>query len=179
MICNHCGKEYVDDANYCPYCAEPKPKIEPEPTMEEKIKENENLAIDIFWGIYCVCAGIFCIVFFILNPLLGIAGIILYGGIGALIRYYMVKYKKNHKPKVTREAMIAAQYLEDDTSICPRCGSHDIALGRKGYDWSKGFWYNLFGTPGAGYVAGMDSRRVTCYCQHCGHKWLSKQEWIK
>lgn len=41
--------------------------------------------------------------------------------------------------KSAREHIISYQYSKDSTSICPRCGSHDISLGRKGYDWSKGF----------------------------------------
>ena len=75
--------------------------------------------------------------------------------------------------------MISVQFGEDQKSICPVCGSHSIALGRKGYDWEKGFWYRIFNFKGGHYLAGIDSRRVTAHCQNCGHSWLTNEEWMK
>lgn len=83
------------------------------------------------------------------------------------------------KLKSPERKEIEMQFEKDQTSICPVCGSHDISLGRKGYDWNKGFWYSVFKVRGGHYLAGMDSRRVTAYCNKCGHKWETDQKWIR
>lgn len=182
MICTHCGFEYDDSYNYCPKCAEPKTVMKPGLTFSEEREEffkKKKRRYLIHFIVHFICSIFYCICFMMIGGLPGyIIGFLLVNA-AALMPYLIAVAAEKDKRTDEREVNIRIQYEKDDTSICPHCGSHDIALGRKGYDWSKGFWYNLFGTPGAGYVAGMDSRRVTCYCQHCGHKWLSKQEWIK
>lgn len=92
---------------------------------------------------------------------------------------FAVGYIVSWKFKSNRNKMIAVQFESDQKSICPVCGSHSIALGRKGYDWHKGFWYRMFNLKGGHYLAGMDSRRVTAHCQNCGHSWLTDEEWLK
>lgn len=97
-------------------------------------------------------------------------------GIGLLVGLF---YVINWKFKSNRMKMISIQFESDQKSICPVCGSHSIALGRKGYDWNKGFWYRMFNIKGGHYLAGMDSRRVTAHCQNCGHSWLTNEEWLR
>lgn len=83
------------------------------------------------------------------------------------------------KLKSPKEKMVQIQFEKDQTSICPSCGSHSVSLGRKGYDWNKGFWYRIFDIKGGHYLAGMDSRRVIAHCNSCGHKWETDKEWIR
>ena len=42
MKCPHCRKEYSDDYDYCPYCAEPKPIRAERPTIAEKVNEKDK-----------------------------------------------------------------------------------------------------------------------------------------
>lgn len=82
------------------------------------------------------------------------------------------------KFKSKRKKIISIQFESDQKSICPVCGSHSVALGRKGYDWNQGFRYEVLNIKGGQYLAGMDSRRVTAHCQNCGHSWVTDEEWI-
>lgn len=54
---------------------------------------------------------------------------------------------------------------------CPHCGSHDIKIYRKGYDYKVGFWGAIFGVRGAGYAGGFDANKACCRCMNCGHDW--------
>ena len=83
------------------------------------------------------------------------------------------------KLKSRRGKMIDIQFSEDQTSICPQCGSHNIALGRKGYNWKEGYRNSVLDIKGGFYLAGMDSRRVTAHCRNCGHSWLTNREWLE
>ena len=83
------------------------------------------------------------------------------------------------KLKSRRSKMIDIQFSEDQTSICPQCGSHNIALGRKGYNWKEGYRNSVLDIKGGFYLAGMDSRRVTAHCRNCGHSWLTNREWLE
>lgn len=57
------------------------------------------------------------------------------------------------------------------TDICPRCGSHNIKLYRKGYNYKVGFWGAIFGVRGAGYAGGFDANNTCCHCMDCGKDW--------
>ena len=178
MRCGHCGKDYPDEYNYCPFCAEPKPK--PEPT-EECTKEDYNERA-ILKGLPIVIAAIvvgglvgrlLTILWFgrDVSPVWSSPFILLFAAfaIWGVARYYGNK----------RRRAILTQFYADQTSICPKCGCHSISLGRKGYDWNKGFWYSVFDVPGGRYLAGMDGRRITCYCDNCNYRWESDKVWIK
>ena len=178
MICGHCAKEYPDEYSYCPYCAEPKPK--PEKSLDEKYIEKE--------GGKGVLMGIIAALFLQFVGLLGCffgAGIItipmmlMVPGLIPLSWYGMTRQAKITVKKNDRKSLILKQFTVDKTSICPACGSHSISLGRKGYDWNKGFWYSVFDVPGGKYLAGMDGRRIICYCDNCNHRWESDKVWIK
>ncbi len=56
-------------------------------------------------------------------------------------------------------------------NICPRCGSHNIKIYRKGYDYKVGFWGAIFGVKGAGYAGGFDANNACCRCMDCGKDW--------
>lgn len=104
-------------------------------------------------------------------------------GIIAINRHQkMMQDLKAGKPvktrPLTRKELIREQFRADQTSICPRCGSHSISLGRKGYDWNKAIWYSIFRIKGGHYFAGENSRRVTAYCNNCHHFWVTNQEWL-
>jgi hypothetical protein len=79
----------------------------------------------------------------------------------------LVEYFKSDKQK-----LIDIEFDEDPTSICPHCGSHNVKVYRKGYDYSKGLKWTLFGGGKYGrYVAGMDSNTACCRCMNCGKDW--------
>ena len=199
MKCRHCGKEYDDSFSYCPYCAEPKPAPVREVTIDEQIKEHSKFVwirgiiasivafvpiviliyVALLVGLFADALGAssagrdmtFDLSWFSFGTVALIAlGISLFIGVIYVIAWFL-------SPR--RDKVIEVQFNNDMKSICPVCGSHSIALGRKGYDWKKGFWYRIFNFKGGHYLAGIDSRRVTAHCQNCGHSWLTNEEWIK
>ena len=163
MKCRHCGKEYDESYSYCPYCAEPKPKPQVEQREDDSSYHTAIVAqcIAIPIGVF-IATFLFMSVFAIIPAVLSLVIVILYHA-------KKPEYRKN----------IEKQFYKDKKSICPICGSHSVALGRKGYDWNRGFWYRIFNFKGGHYIAGMDSRRVTAHCQNCGHSWLTNEEWIR
>lgn len=54
---------------------------------------------------------------------------------------------------------------------CPKCGSDNIKLYRKGYNYKVGFWGAIFGVRGAGYAGGFDANNTCCRCMNCGNDW--------
>jgi hypothetical protein len=60
---------------------------------------------------------------------------------------------------------------KDNIEKCNRCGSQNIKLYRKGYDYKVGFWGALFGVKGAGYAGGFDANHTCCRCMDCGNDW--------
>jgi Zn finger protein HypA/HybF involved in hydrogenase expression len=61
--------------------------------------------------------------------------------------------------------------IRDNIDHCPKCGSHNLKLYRKGYNYKVGFWGSIFGVRGAGYAAGIDSNKACCRCMNCGNDW--------
>ncbi len=193
IICSHCRKIYNSDFSYCPYCAEPKPIPRVEKTPEQIVKEQTNrslpvaLIMMIMWYIPCVLIVYGFNIFFAIIEILGenevtipllsfktalLISLVVDFVMGIII--FIVEYFKT-----PREKIISYQFSKDQTSICPLCGSHSISLGRKGYNWNRGFWYRMFNIKGGHYLAGMDSRQVTAHCNNCGHRWKTDKEWIK
>ena len=198
MKCRHCGKEYEDSFSYCPYCAEPKPVPQKEITIADQIKEHnkwiwvEGLGVSVVVFVPIVIAIYVILLLCLFADALGAGstgrdmtadlswfqldtvalialGMSLFVGLIYIIGWYL-------SPR--RAKMIEVQFSKDKKSICPVCGSHSVSLGRKGYDWNKGFWYRMFRIKGGYYLAGMDSRRVTAHCQNCGHSWETNEEWL-
>lgn len=62
--------------------------------------------------------------------------------------------------------------------VCGECGSRNITVYKKGYNWNKGFWYRMFDIKGGHYLAGMDSRNAMCKCRDCGNDWDSGREFL-
>lgn len=198
MLCPHCKKEYDDSFTYCPYCAEPKP--ERVQTLDEKINEKDKSIWAIGLGVIFIAfipnviiGYVISIIVYLLTPLEDMYDVnqiyesavkiidsekiftiaaIVSAVIGLL---YVICWKL----KSRRGKMIDIQFSEDPTSICPQCGSHNIALGRKGYNWKEGYRNSVLDIKGGFYLAGMDSRRVTAHCQNCGHSWLTNREWLE
>lgn len=165
MFCGYCGSEIPDDANFCPYCAEPNPK--PEKSLDEKYLERKVYAAK-FWSIFfSVLMQIFILI--CMGPVLGlIFGIMVFPvSIWAII-YGVRKRTLEDLEKNKRETIIEKQFLNDKTSICPNCGSHNIKIYRKGYNYSQGYWLRKHGSA---YVAGMDSNNICCRCMNCGNDW--------
>ena len=73
--------------------------------------------------------------------------------------------------KSDKQKLIDIQFDEDATSICPRCGSHNIKIYRRGYDYKVGFWGAIFGVKGAGYAGGFGANNACCRCMDCGKDW--------
>lgn len=173
MICRHCGKEYSDEFAYCPYCAEPKydkkPKI-------EKYHHWGNAGFKIIIGM--VILLFFSFIYALFHSAINSDGntidesellstfLYLYIPlqiihiIGVIVKY---KNKKNR--------LIMEQFHYDKLGVCPKCGSHNIKIYRKGYNYNKGFWLRMFDIKGGGYIAGMDSNNTCCRCMNCGNDW--------
>ena len=198
MICRHCGKEFSDEFEYCPFCAEPK-HTKSKILNQEQISEEEQInraqrgadghyllvtvvigflwfALGFFvsqivgWSIYpetlgsdafCDKADIFAI-FMWLGVLIG----------WVVLRYLIQKLSsESQKQKRAKKYVIFKQYQNDRTSICPVCGSHNIKIYRKGYNYKVGFWGAIFGVKGAGYAGGFGANNTCCRCMNCGNDW--------
>ena len=170
MICRHCGKEYSDEFSYCPYCAEPKPQ---KVTETQQLKQYKDDMLLKFIFKLLLCGGMAVLLFFCLYYVnkTKIAAIIFVSIITfclcALVPF--LEYYTLTKPG--RSRTINMQFSNDQTSICPKCGSHSIKIYRKGYDYSKGFWGAIFGVRGAGYAGGFDANHTCCRCMNCGNDW--------
>lgn len=169
--CGHCGEVYLSNQTSCPRCAEPQPqKIDVE--AEDRFNYKVNVVahcISIPIGVFVFSFG----AFFILFSVFALIPAIICAVISLVLVLVYYKFEPENRKLITK------QFLRDKKSICPICGSHSVALGRKGYDWNKGFWYRIFNLKGGHYLAGMDSRRVTAHCQNCGHSWLTDEEWLR
>lgn len=71
---------------------------------------------------------------------------------------------------------IQKAHSENPTSVCPQCGSRNVTVYRKGYDYNKGFWYSVFKVRGGMYLAGMDRNKAMCACRDCNHRWETDRE---
>lgn len=168
MICRHCGKEYSDEFAYCPYCAEPKP-VERTDAHELQEYKNNTRSKFIFKLTLCfIFSSLFC-VFLLWEEGIAIAIFLSIVVFCALSLVPFLEYYTRTKPG--RERTINIQFTKDPTSICPSCGSHNIKIYRKGYDYGKGFWGAIFGVRGTGYAAGIDSNKACCRCMNCGNDW--------
>lgn len=170
MICRHCGKEYSDEFAYCPYCAEPKPR---ETTVEQELKQYKDGVLVKFVLKLLVCVGIAVLAFlyFFCVEKMSI-GLTIY--ISILIFCFValvpfVEYLSLTRPGKMRT--INMQFSKNQTSICPKCGSHNIKIYRKGYDYKVGFWGAIFGVRGSGYAGGFDANKTCCRCMNCGNDW--------
>jgi hypothetical protein len=168
MICRHCGKEFSDEFGYCPYCAEPKPI---ERTESQELKEYKSgVASKVAaYSIKCIlgCALFFSF-FYLLDGLLiavvlTLTMAVVFATIGVL--WYVTRLRPG------RERTINMQFSKDQTSICTKCGSHNIKVYRKGYNYNVGFWGAIFGVKGSGYAGGFDANKACCRCMNCGHDW--------
>lgn len=182
FICPYCGKPYQEGDRFCAACGEPFDVEAVGKEIEKKYKYRNTmilfflkyegimaiLSLSITFGMFIgLASGMGSFPFF--RYFLGILFLL------TIFPICVVWYRISNK----RRRVIDEQFVMDQASICPVCGSHDISLGRKGYDWNKGFWYSVFKVRGGHYLAGMDSRSVTAYCNKCGHKWETDRMWIK
>lgn len=192
MICRHCNKEFSDDFEYCPYCAEPVKKKEFEftklkhLTREERAKRSyKNITIvgavllflSMFfvgqflgWEIYPETLGndAFCDEADTFAIIFWLTTIVVW--VLARWVYWMITREKLMAKRVKKQ-IIMDQFVVDMTSICPHCGSHNIKHYRKGYNYKVGFWGAIFGVRGAGYAGGFNANHTCCRCIDCGKDW--------
>jgi predicted permease len=192
MICRHCGKEYSGEFAYCPYCAEPVTKSNVEFTKLKHLTREERatrsykivtvvVAVLLFfsmffigqflgWKIYPETLGndafhdeadTFAIIFWISTIVVWV--------VSRWIYWLITKDKLMNKR--IKKQIITDQFMVEATSICPKCGSHDIKLYRKGYNYKVGFLGAIFGVRGAGYAGGFDANHTCCRCMNCGNDW--------
>lgn len=173
MICRHCGKEYSDEFAYCPYCAEPKH------SNRLKVKKYHH------WGSagFKIVVGIVTLLFFSFvyalfqNAINGDGVTIDENGLLCSFLCIYIPLQIVHivgviiKYKNKQNRLIMEQFHYDKTSVCPKCGSHNIKIYRKGYNYNKGFWLRSFDIKGGGYIAGMDANNTCCRCMNCGKDW--------
>ena len=70
-----------------------------------------------------------------------------------------------------KKSFSEAVNLRNNIDHCPKCGSTNIKLYRKGYNCKVGFWGAIFGVRGAGYAGGFDANHTCCRCMDCGKDW--------
>ena len=197
MVCKHCGKEFSDEFKYCPYCAEPVKKakaIEVEKLTEEEQLKRVHRGANGRYFLFTIVVGVFWFLFgFLICQFLGwyiypdtlgndavhdktdTFAIIVW--VSILIGWFLLRWiilklsSENQNQKRIKKYIITSQYLKDRTSICPYCGSHDIKVYRKGYNYKIGFWGAIFGVRGSGYAGGFDANKTCCHCMDCGKDW--------
>lgn len=67
--------------------------------------------------------------------------------------------------------------MKNNIDHCPVCGSRNIKLYRKGYNYHVGFWGAIFGVRGAGYAGGFDANKTCCRCMDCGKDWETNYDY--
>ena len=183
--CPNCGKMNLDRANVCKECqceihdVTPGTFKAPEtlPIVEkEKIINHKRVFLIILFGV--ILFPISWIAIYIWNFFDVVLNNADYYGGWAISLYaflisvivavigLLIEHFKSDKQK-----LIDIQFDQDATSICPKCGSRNIKLYRKGYDYKVGFWGAIFGVKGAGYAGGFDSNKTCCRCMDCGKDW--------
>ena len=174
MICRYCGKELLEGDKYCACCGEPVPK--PPKSIDERYL-NKRVSTARFWSVFCsVLLQLFCLVY--MGPILGlIFGVAVFPVCIWGIIYGVRKRTLEELEENSHKTIIAKQFSLDKTSICPVCGSHDIKLYRKGYDYGVGYWGSTFGVKGSGYAGGFDANKTCCHCQNCGNDWETNYDY--
>lgn len=159
MRCINCGKRIQRKDNICRYCgAEVGRAIKKckEKTTRGKMEPGAFTLIfaPIFFGLLFAAAAF---VAALMPPLL--VPIVIVGAVYGRILWE--KFKKG------------IGYVSDKDNIekCNRCGSTNIKLYRKGYNYKVGFWGAIFGVRGAGYAGGFDANKTCCRCMDCGKDW--------
>lgn len=176
MTCRHCGKEISDEFGYCPYCAEP--KVDKEPQKRKYYHWGEAFAkIVLFAAFYFIICFLYALFHNAINATnngikdIDVLATCLLLYIPGLIIDIVIIVKRYKNPK-TR--IINGQFYEDQTSICTKCGSHNIKIYRNGYDYSTGYWFRRHG---GAYIAGMNSNNARCRCMRCGNDWLTDYDY--
>lgn len=190
--CPNCGKMNLDKTNVCKACQceiyDVAPgtfkKVETPQTIasQKKItnyKKNFSIVLlgIVLFPISWVAIFLWNFVDLILNDADYYGGwiISLYAfliSVVVVVVGLLVEHFKSDKQK-----LIDVQFDKDATSICPKCGSHNIKLYRKGYNYKIGFWGSIFGVRGAGYAGGFDANHTCCRCMNCGNDWETNYDY--
>ena len=186
--CPNCGKMNLDKANVCAECqceihdiaAGTFKAPETQPTVEkQKITNHNRIVAIVLAGI--VLFPISWLAIYIWNFIdLAFNDADYYGGwtitlysllisIVVIVVGLLIERFKSDKQK-----LIDIQFDQDSTSICPKCGGHDIKVYRKGYDYGQAFWQRKYGGR---YTAGMDSNTACCRCLNCGNDWETNYDY--
>jgi hypothetical protein len=113
-----------------------------------------------------------------------IIGLLLLAALIGWAVWYLIDFKKNGKSNAVnlrkatemfgnsmKKSFGEAVNLRNNIDHCPKCGSHNIKLYRKGYNYKVGFWGAIFGVRGTGYAGGFDANDTCCRCMDCGKDW--------
>lgn len=84
---------------------------------------------------------------------------------------YLKKGDMNQAANMLNGTIKETFNAKNNIDHCPKCGSHNIKLYRKGYNYKIGFWGAIFGIRGAGYAGGFDANNTCCRCMDCGKDW--------
>lgn len=189
--CPNCGKMNLDKANVCKECqceihdVAPgtfKAPVSQPITKSEKITNHKRIIRVVFSGV--ILFPISWIAIYLWNFIdLVFNDADYYGGwtitaysllisVAVIVIGLLVERFKSDKQK-----LIDIQFDQDQTSICPKCGSHNIKIYRKGYNYKVGFWGAIFGVRGAGYAGGFDANNACCRCMNCGKDWKTDYDY--
>lgn len=159
MKCKKCGNVVTERDNFCNRCGA---KVERVKRVE---KDDEAQRCLRRWGIALIIGallyGVLFVAFFaafVFMPILTIP-IVVVGVVYAYFLYWMFKKDSGFVPN------------KQNIEKCNRCGSTNLKLYRKGYDYKPGFWGAIFGVKGAGYAGGFEANDTCCLCKDCGYKW--------
>ena len=186
--CPNCGKMNLDKADVCKECqceidcVAPGTFAIPSASMSKEAQPNKRVTnygrniVTVLLGI--VMFPVAWIAIYLWNGYDIIAnGSDYYGGwtisfyallvsVVIIVVGFLIEHFKSDEQK-----LIDIQFDNDKTSICPHCGSHNIKVYRKGYNYKTGFWGSIFGVRGAGYAGGFDANKACCRCMNCGKDW--------
>ena len=114
-----------------------------------------------------------------------IIGLLLLAALIGWAVWYLIDFNKNGKSNSTadlkkaveifdnsmKKSLTEAVNMRNNIDHCPKCGSQNLKLYRKGYNYRVGFWGAIFGVRGAGYAGGFDANNTCCRCMSCGKDW--------
>lgn len=187
--CTYCHALIPSDAKSCPYCAEPVHKRNLNPTVEEQtenyIWSKSVFDLTVAYPIITILFGLFGIFLYKLfndyAPVPGKTKILIFivsallSALICTVSHFNIKNQLENERKTGKLAKKAQRYT-DSTSICPKCGSHDIKIYPKGYDWGEAATGEVFGIDTWKYTAGAGSNDAMCYCRNCGKTWNSGKD---
>ena len=151
--------------------------------MKKKVDAGE-IIVAVLFMIVCYPAACVVVVLWNLGDMI-VTGADYYGGaailLGALglsilaaVALLISEHKKSDEQK-----RVEAEFNRDKTAICPHCGSRNIQVYPKGYNYKAAFFGHLAGSKSAPLLGAIGSTKACCRCRNCGKGWQTPYDYTE